>query len=121
MADGNVREGFQADVLRFEGFAPAEEGEAYDAIVDELRGGDEVDEPVEDSGGAAGDLEEGDEGDDEDGEDAVDWDAVAGCSGFGQWCCFAGLIWDEKTYLVKILGALPSSARPKSERVAQYM
>lgn len=49
-----------------QGAAPHEKGEAGDAVVDELRGGDEVDEPGEDGGGAVGDLQEGDEGDCED-------------------------------------------------------
>lgn len=68
-----------------QGAAPAEESGAGDAVVDELRGGDEVHEPGEDGSGAVGDLQEGDEGDGEDGHDGVDWDAVAGCSLGCQW------------------------------------
>lgn len=63
-----------------EGAAPAEEGGAGEAVVDELGGGDQVHEPGEDGGGAVGDLQEGEEGDGENGEDGVNWDAVAGCS-----------------------------------------
>ena len=39
-----------------QGAAPAEEGGAGYAVVDELGGGDEADEPGEDGGGAVGDL-----------------------------------------------------------------
>ena len=60
--------------------APHEESQAGDAVVDELGGGDQVDEPGEDGGGAVGDLQEGEEGDGEDGEDGVDWDAVTRCA-----------------------------------------
>lgn len=79
--------------MRAQGAAPAEEGGAGDAVVDELRGGDQVDEPGEDGGGAVGDLQEGDEGDGEDGQDGVDGDAVAGCSLRCQWgdCLYCDL------------------------------
>lgn len=63
-----------------EGAAPAEECGAGEAVVDELGGGDEVDEPGEDGCRAVGDLQESEEGDGEDREDGVNWDAVPGCS-----------------------------------------
>lgn len=80
MPNGLVGQGVEADVLGTEGAAPEEESGAGDAVVDELGGGDQVDEPGEDGGGAVGDLQEGEEGNGEDGEDGVDWDSVAGCS-----------------------------------------
>ena len=57
--DGFVGKGVAVYVLGAESTAPAEEGGAGDAVVDELGGGDEVDEPGEDGRGAVGDLEEG--------------------------------------------------------------
>ena len=45
--------------MRAEGAAPEKERGAGDAVVDELGGGDQVDEPGEDGGGAVGDLQEG--------------------------------------------------------------
>jgi len=105
--------------LGAQGAAPEEERGAGDAVVDELGGGDQVDEPGEDGGGAVGDLQEGEEGDGEDGEDGVDWDAVAGCSTDGLVGVVFRWLWLKGTCLVRILGALPSSARPKSDRDAQ--
>ena len=49
-----------------QGAAPHEEGQAGYAVVDELRGGDEVYEPGEDGGAAGRDLQESEEGDGED-------------------------------------------------------
>lgn len=78
---GLVGQGVAADALGAEGTVEEEVGDGHAAEVDELRGGDEGDEPVEDDGGVVGELEEGQQGDEQDEDDAVDGDTGAGADG----------------------------------------